>query len=247
MLRIVLLAAGLVSGPADRTFENIVPALAYGPDCSSVVEVRNLGSRALTVDIEGHRSSGALVALAGHPELSARLGPGEAASFRLDITEQTSGAWVKVRERMHGEGATPVVAVSAAAECIEGNRLRSGRRDVAFPMRNPWFSSDVAGMKDGVLSMLNVSPAAATASVCYSAGSYYALPGVASLQPVCSNLYTVQVPPFGSREFPLSRDGSSQFTVRTSGDAVVLVVLKPLGDSVRVYTVDSSIHFEEVK
>jgi hypothetical protein len=64
------------------------------------------------------------------------------------------------------------------------------------------------------------------------------------LQPVCSTAFDVQVPPFGSREFPVSRDGSSHFALKTTSDAIVLEMLRPLAATVRVYRVDSSVRFE---
>jgi hypothetical protein len=81
-------------------------------------------------------------------------------------------------------------------------------RDVAFPTRNPWFSSDSEQLRDGVIALINTTERAARASACYSSGSLYSVPG-ASLQPVCSTSFDVQVPPFGTREFPVSREGST--------------------------------------
>jgi hypothetical protein len=244
------LLAGMAFGQQARVVESIVPALAYGPACSSVLELRNLGDRDAVVEVEGHRASGAMVAMDGHPGSSIRLERGQRGKYKLEIAEETTGAWARVREHVPA-GMSPIAAVSAATECILADEVRTVTRDVAFPTRNPWFSSDSEDLRDGVISLINTSGRAARASACYSAGSLYSVPDAnrgGSLQPVCSTAFDVQVPPFGSREFPVSRDGSSHFMLKTTGDAVVLEMLRPLAATVRVYRVDSSVHFEsEVK
>jgi hypothetical protein len=63
------------------------------------------------------------------------------------------------------------------------------------------------------------------------------------LTPVCTSSSTVQVPPFSARQFPVARDGSTHFSLRTRGPAIVLQMLKPQGTKVKTYAVDSSIKF----
>lgn len=248
-LVIAILAFGLRAGLAaeqERVVESIVPALAYGPACRSTVELRNLSDRAVAVEVEGHRASGALAPLVGLPQNAFRLSVGERGSYRLEIEEETTGAWVKVRERVPSARLSPVVAVSGMSECTVANQLRTVSRDVAFPTRNPWFSSDVAELHGGVISFINTSERVAKATACYSAGGLYSVPGRGTeLQPICSTAFEVQIPPFGSREFPLERDGSSHFSLKTVGDAIVLEMLRPVEANVRVYAVDSSIRFGE--
>jgi len=55
--------------------------------------------------------------------------------------------------------------------------------------------------------------------------------------------FDVQVPPFGTREFPVERQGNSYFSLKTRGDSVVLQMLRPANEGVLVYTVDSTIKF----
>jgi hypothetical protein len=184
-----------------------------------------------------------MVALANLTGSSLRLRGGQREKYTLEIAEETTGAWARVREHVPAGGLAPVVAVSAATECILADELRTVGRDVAFPTRNPWFSSDSEQLRDGVIALINTTERAAKASACYSAGSLYSVPG-ASLRPVCSTSFDVQVPPFGSREFPVSREGSTHFTLKTVGDAIVLEMLRPLAATVRVYRVDSSVRFE---
>jgi hypothetical protein len=239
------LVAVLAFGQQERVIESIVPALAYGPACSSAVELRNLSDRAVAVDVEGHRTSGALVPLVGHAEIRVRLGARERVAYKLEIQEETTGAWVKVRERVASARLSPVVAVSASTECVAANQLRTVGRDVAFPTRNPWFSSDVAELRGGVISMINTSERVARAAACYSSGGLYSVPGrSAELQPICSAAFEVQIPPFGSREFPVEREGSSHLSLKTVGEAIVLKMLRPVEANVRVYAVDSTIRFE---
>lgn len=45
-------------------------------------------------------------------------------------------------------------------------------------------------------------------------------------------------------EFPVERGGSSQFSLKTVGEAVVLKMLRPLEANLRMYVVDSTIRFE---
>ena len=248
-LALAILGMGLRAVPAgaqERVVESIVPALAYGPQCRSVVEVRNLSGRVVSIEVEGHRASGALAPIAGERGNTFLLAAGERASYRLEIEEETIGAWVKVREHVASAKLSPAVAVSAASECTAGNELRTVTRGVAFPTRNPWFSSEVADLHGSVISMMNTSERAARAAACYSAGGLYSVPERGSqLQPVCSSAFEVQIPPFGSREFPVERDGSSHFSLRTVGEAIVLELLRPVEVNVRVYAVDSSIRFGE--
>jgi hypothetical protein len=153
---------------------------------------------------------------------------------------------VKVRERVPAPSLSPVLAVSGTTECIVGDELKSVARDVVYPTRNPWFSGDVAELSGALVSMINTSERAVTASLCYSAGNLFYVPGSkpsAELSPLCSAAFDVQVPPFGAREFPVARDGSTHFSLKTEGGAIVLAMLRPLGASIKMYKVDSTIHF----
>jgi hypothetical protein len=228
--------------PAGTALESVLPSLAYGPSCSSTVVLQNLAETPVDVELEGHRSSGALAPLAGRAGRVIHLVPGERGSFQLLIQEEDRGAWVHVRER-----AAPAVAVSGTTECREGNQLRTAARQVAYPTRNPWFAGDVAELHGSVISLINVSAAAVRASLCYSSGSLFSVPGDTQasreLRPVCSTAFEVQVPPFGTRDFPVEREGSSYFAVKTWGDSIVLQMLRPAKEGVRLYTVDSTIKF----
>jgi len=240
----VLFAATL---PAQvPAVDSVLPALAYGPACSSLVQLRNLSDRSVTVEMEGHRSSGALVGLEGLAGSTVRLQPHQRASYKLEIAEETTSAWARVRERPP-PGLATAVAVSASTECIARDQLRSASRDVAFPMRNPWFDSDVSALGGGVLSLINTSSSMALARACYSSGNLYSVPGhqrAGELSPICNVAFDLPIPPFGAREFPVERDGSSHFTLRTVGASIVLQMLRPMDAQIRIYRVDSSIRFE---
>jgi len=238
--------AGAAGAPA-RLSESVLAPLSYGAMCSSTVELRNLGERAVIVDIEAHRSSGALAGLKGLSGNMVRLGPGERGSYRADIDDDNGSVWMKVRERMPPGALSPAVAVSANSECVVGNELHTAARQVSFPLRSPWFSGDVAELPHGaVVSLINTSPRAAMASICYSSGSIYAVPtGVSPprFEPVCSTEFDEQVPPFGSRKYPVQREGSTHFSLKTQGDAIVLQMLEPVVERVNLYKVDSTITF----
>jgi hypothetical protein len=233
--------------PAPSAVDSVLPSLAYGPYCSSTVVLQNLADTPVDVELEAHRSSGALVPLAGHAGRVIHLLPGARGSYQLQIQEEDSGAWVQVRERTLSPRAAPAVAVSGTTECRLGNQLRTAAREVAYPTRNPWFAGEVAGLRGSVISLINVSAGAARASVCYSAGNLFSVPGETQasreLRPVCSTAFEVQVPPFGTREFPVEREGNSYFSLKARGDSVVLQMLRPASEGVRIYIVDSTIKF----
>ena len=243
---LLLLALALISPASEptRAVESVLPALAYGPSCWSSLNLHNLGDRVVIVEVEAHRASGALVPLVGHPGVVFSLNPGEKVSHRLEIQEETGDAWVKVREQVPSERLWPVVAVAGISECAVDNQLRTTRREVAYPTRNPWFSDDVSEIPGNVISFVNTSERAAKASLCYSAGNLYSVPGK-TLAPICSQFLEVQVPPFGARQFPVVRDGNSHFSLKTEGNAIVLQMLRPLATGVKIYTVDSTIKFQQ--
>src|SRR5580693_7464562 len=95
-----------------RVVTSVIPSLAYGPACTSAINLQNLSERAVTADIEGHRESGALVALAGLPGTTLHLAPNEHGSYKLDIDEETTAAWAKVREQIPSPDLPPALAVT---------------------------------------------------------------------------------------------------------------------------------------
>ena len=231
----------------ERFVESVLPALAYGPKCSSTVELRNLGDRPVTVEVEGHRTTGALAPMAGRPSMTVHLNAAERASYKLQIEEETTGAWIKIREIVPSPRLTSVVAVSGNTECLVRDQLRSTPREVAYPARNPWFSGNVSEIPSEEILVINTAERPATAWLCYSAGNLYAVPGEspasARLSPLCSSDAIVQIPPFGTRQFPVQRGSSSYFSLKTEGAAIILQMLRPLDATVRMYSVDSTITF----
>jgi len=238
---LLLAVAGLAHG-AERLLESVVPALASGPSCSSTVELANLGTRQVTVDAEGHWPSGALVPLSGADGVTLRLNPQERKALRLPAGEETTGAWVRLRERVPSPDLSPVIAVYARTECLEADRLRSVTRDVAYPTRNPWYAGDVADLPGARVSLINTGERPALATLCYSHGTLYSNGG-SRLAPLCSEESEVRVPPFGSREFPVERNDSTWFSLKTGGDSIVLEMLRPSPASSRMFVVDSTIRF----
>ncbi|MGH9664438.1 MAG: hypothetical protein ACRD9L_08465 [Bryobacteraceae bacterium] len=241
---LLLLLMCAAANASDRLVESVLPSLDYSAACSSSVTLQNLGDRAITVVVEAHTSGGGLVPLTGHPAMSVRLDAGERESYKLRIEGAAAGAWVKVQETASTPAASAVVAVSGATDCVVGNRVLTAAREVAYPTRNPWFSGDVADLRGGVVSLINTSDRAASASGCYSSGVFYSAPNPSTeLTPVCSSAVDVQIPPFGSRLFPAEHEGNSHFSLKTAGDAIVLQMLRPVVANVRMYRVDSTIQF----
>jgi hypothetical protein len=233
----------------ERMLESVLPVPVYGPTCWSALELRNLGELPATVDVEGHHNSGALAPLAGNARMRVRLQPGEQASYKIETENDTGTAWIRVRETIPASVSAPVVAIGGKTECVAGNHLSSAPLEVAFPTRNPWFSGDVSEIRGDLLTLINTSERAATASLCYSTGGLYSRsregqPGQ-ELAPICSTAFEVQIPPFGVRQFPVERDGNSHLSLKTQGEAMVLQMLRPLDARQRVFTVDSTIKFED--
>jgi hypothetical protein len=139
------------------------------------------------------------------------------------------------------------VALSGVTECRDGEQLRVANCQVAFPTRDPWFSGDIAELRGAMVTLINTSERAAQASACYSSGSLYSAPDLVEpgtqLRDLCSSMVDVQIPPFGTREFPVERAGNSHFSLRTRGDAIVLQMLRSTKEGVRIYSVDSTIQF----
>jgi hypothetical protein len=230
----------------ERTIESVLPALAYGPKCSSTLELHNLSERPVILEVEGHRSGGALVPLIGHASLTIRLNAAERVNYKLQLDEETSGAWAKVREIVPSPRLTPVIAVSGTTECVIGDQLRSTAREPAYPVRNPWFAGNVSDIPSEEILVINTSERPATARLCYSAGNLYSVPSETrppQLTQLCSSEATVQIAPFGTRQFPVQRDHNSYFSLKTEGNGIVLQMLRPLDDIVRLYKVDSTITF----
>jgi hypothetical protein len=233
----------------SRVVESIVPWMAFNSSCWSAVELQNLGDREVAAEVEAHKSSGALVPLTGRTGIQVRLSAGEHVQYKLQLAEETDGAWVRVREKVPSPQLSPVLAISGATECLAANELHSTARDVVWPTKNPWYSGDVADKDDGVIALINTSEKPARVWGCYSFGVMYSVPHndrpSAELTPVCSETIQEMVPPFGSLQFPVSRGGNSHFSLNTRGDAIVLQMLRPADTSVKVYRVDSTIKFGE--
>lgn len=240
MFPLLALLAATVSFQ-EPMLDSVVPELAAGPVCASRVELRNLGANTIEVSLEAHLDSGALVPLDGQRGLFVRLEAGQRSSFQFAPGDAIAKGWVKLR-------ALPVVALSGAVECTEGDRLRTVPRQVAFAMRDPWFDGDVAGLRGAEVLIVNTEARPAAAQACYSAGSLYSVPGERGslpLQPVCSAVWETQLAPFATVRVPIEREENTHFSLRTRGAAVVLEMLRPLEGSTRLFTVDSNIHFGE--
>ena len=223
-----------------RVVETIVPALAYGGGCSSAIELRNIGQDPVVVDAEPHREDGSLASLMARSGVAVHLRAAETVRVQAQIEEETNGAWVRVRETV--QAGYPVVAVRGTTECVEGVNVRTVHRDVSYATRNPWWAGEVDGLGDGSILLINTSERPARARLCYSSGSEFSLPG-RQFEPICSASAEVLVPPFGSRTFALRQGANTHFALRTSGDRIVLQMLRSVTGTTRMFTVDSSISF----
>jgi len=171
--------------------------------------------------------------------------PHERRSFRLNGQREIGNAWVGVWEA-DPPGSRPALAVEGLTECLTGDQLRAVPRSAALAMRNPWFAGDVADFAGAMVAVVNTSAQAARADLCYSAGNLYFDPAKMPdrrLARLCSWPEEVALPPFGSREFPMEREGAKEFALHTRGESIVLLVLRPVAAGIRVYRVDSTIRF----
>jgi len=244
-------ACSILGAPPARFLESVLPGLVYNKACTSTVALRNLADQPVAVEIEAHQGSGALVPLEGLSGKAVHLDPGQQSSYQLQMEEATTTGWVKVRELLSSPDASTSVAVSGTTECHDSNELRIASRAAAYPSRDPWFSGNIAEMPGEVILMVNTSARPARAHACYSAGNLYSVPNVSppgELRRICSDTVDVQIPPFGSREFPVEREGNVHFALRTEGESIVLQGLCALDAALKIYAVDSTITFgEEVK
>jgi hypothetical protein len=146
--------------------------------------------------------------------------------------------------------ASPAVAISGATECKQDGGAHTAVRQIAYGSRNPWFASDVADLPGAVIGLVNLSSTPVQASLCYSSGTLIGMPdGSAAgreLHALCSSTEMVQVPAYGTRQFPVERDGNSYFSLRTRGDSMVLQMLRPSPEAASLFRVDSSIKFGEM-
>jgi len=179
--------------------------------------------------------------------MTLHLSAGESVAHRLEIDDESGQGWLKVRERIPSPKLSPVIAVAGLSECTVDNQLRSTPRQLSYPTRNPWFSGDIEEMQGNMISVVNTSERAAQASLCYSAGNLYSVPTAGHPSPeltlVCSKAFDVLIPPYASRQFPVQRDESTHFGIKTQGEAIVLQMLRPVAAGVKVYTVDSTVKF----
>lgn len=242
-------AGSAAPGAAGKAFVSILLPLSYGERCWSSVALQNLRDQAADVEVEAHDGSGALVALEGGPTIPLHLAAGQKASLRLQVDGQESAeAWIKVTERGTSASAGAGIAVSGSSECTAQDQLTTVPGAIAFPSRNPWLEGDVEELQGKFVLVLNAGATAAAVGVCYSNGSRVELPGRrgGEARPVCRSMRSIHLPPYALELLPVERDGSSNLTVRTAGAELVLQVLKPRPGKTRLFTVDSSIVFEDV-
>jgi hypothetical protein len=233
--------------PVEPVMETVLPALAYGRACVSTIQLQNLGETRVMVELEGHRGTGALAALVGLPVRVVSLKPGERGVYKLSIEDEDPNAWVKIRERLKSPHTSPAVAVSGATVCQDGTAPHSATRQIAYASRNPWFAGEISEMPGAVLTLVNLSATPAQVSLCYSSGTLIGMPdGSAAgreLRALCSSTQEVQVPGYGTRQFPVDRDGNSYFALRTRGESLVLQMLRPAAEAPNLFRVDSSVQF----
>lgn len=240
---------GSLYAEQGRAIVSVLSPLAYGPNCWSTVALQNLGTKEVAVKVEGHKGSGALVLLAGWPSLSLIVSPAQKISLRLEVPgEESPEGWVRVSEATDADQ-SPMIAVSGQTECVDNDQLTTTSQTVAFPTRDPWLDAEVKDLRGQTVMILNTANKAAAANVCYSSGITAGLPrekgtGGDSVS-VCAKTLRLQIPPFGTVTLPVVHEGSSEFSIKTFGESMVLRMLLPQSGAMKTYKVDSSVTFEQ--
>jgi hypothetical protein len=240
-----ILLAFLSAAPAhgaSRVVETVVPDLLYGPGCRSEVELRNLGTHAVDLMVEGHRESGALVPVSGQSTGAVHLAPGHRHIVRLEL--ESGHAWLAVRETLAKGMARTAVAAAGKTECVDGNVVSAVTRDAAFPSVSPSFRAPARTIwaTGETLLLINTSESQARFSACYSTGNLVS-DGTGKLVPVCSHSIDTTVPAYGTRYLPIETGEAALVALRTAGAAIVLQMLQPAAKTVQLYRVDSRIDF----
>ncbi len=226
--------------------ESFVPALSFTRVCRSRVALTNLRDVPVRIEVEGHAQSGGLVPVVGHASRT-WIQPGEVLEYTLQLEGDNEGAWLRVREHAPSSEENPAIAIRADTGCLEGDTLVTKSREVAAPLRNPWFAGRVAELPGVTLWAVNVSRTAARLDACYSSGSYYILPAQTPNStkpvPVCTRHDEFLLAPGAAMRIPIVRDGNSAFDLHTAGEAIVLQALRSDVTGTNTFSVDSTITF----
>lgn len=249
LLCLAFCSGATLSAAEGRAVVSVLSPLAYGPHCWSSVKLQNLGDRNVTVRVEGHKGSGALVALGGADSIVVKLAPAGEKTLRLDVPgEESPEGWVKITE-FFLPAETPVLSTSAQTECTDGDQVTTVPQTAAFPTRDPWLAGDLADFRGRTALVLNASFETAVVRVCYTHGVTVTNPaGRAGTEPValCNASVLRQIPPFGTTTVSLEYEGNSAVAVTTRGSSIVLRLLLPQSGTTRTYAVDSAVTFDEV-
>ena len=228
----------------ERNFSIVLPELQYSKRCSSEISLRNTSPRFIDVDIAGHKSTGALVALTDRPSNHFRLRPAERLQLRLDVENDT--AWAEVIETVPHASLTPGLAVAAKTECLDGNKLLTAAREDAPVSSNPGFAIDhsAAKLNGMVLLVVNASSQPMHWTACYSAG-HTVSDGTGRMTPLCSETVHRTLAPFQSSRVAATVDGNPLVRFHSEGLAVAMQMLASEAPQVRLYRVESTILFDD--
>ncbi len=230
--------------------DTYIPALAFTQQCQSHVLLTNLREVPVKTEVEGHSQSGGLAPLLGHGSRT-WIKPGEVLEYTLQLEGNNEGAWFRIREHIALPEGNRGIAVRATTGCLEGDKLVTKTREVAVPLRNPWFSGVVAELQGVTVWAVNVSPTPAHLNACYSSGSYYIVPGEtpkdATPVRICSHEDEFLLAPGAALRIPTSREGNTEFDLRSEGDAILLQALRTDVSGIHSFTVDSTISFQSAR
>ena len=228
----------------ERNFAVVLPELQYSRQCSSEISIHNTGPRFVDLELAGHKASGALVGLVDRKTNRMRLRPSERVAVRLDVVDEV--AWAVVIELVPSPRLQPVLAVSGKTECLDANELLTASREIAPIISDPKFALDyeAAALNGKVLLLINASNRRMEWKACYSSGTTVS-DGNGGMTSVCSESLERTLAPYQSSRLPASVDGKPLVRFRATGSGVAMQMLAPSAPQVRLYTVESTIRFDQ--
>ncbi len=230
----------------ERSVSVVLPELQYSPHCSSEITLHSTSQRFVDVDVVGHKSTGALVGLVDRRANRVRMKPAERVVVKLAIENDV--AWAEVVEWVPSPRLKPVLAVSGRTECLDTNELVAAGREIAPVMSEPHFAIDhsAAALNGRVLLLINASDQSMAWTACYSGGTTIS-DGKGGMVPLCSETIDRTLGPFQSSRLAAAIDGNPLVQFRATGLVVAMQMLVPSAPQVRLYKVESTIRFDEVR
>jgi hypothetical protein len=228
----------------ERGYSVVLPELQYSRSCVSHISLHNTSPRFVDVEVDGHRSNGALASIEDHKTNRMRLAPSARLELRLNIEADT--AWAEIVETVPAPRLHPVLEIRGTTQCLDGNQLLTEAREIAPLVAHPRFSIPPVAGRGGVLLLINASDTRMRWFACYSAGTTVSN-GDGEMVPLCSESSDRTLAPYQSSRVPTTVDGNPLVQFHASGTAVAIQLLTPVESKVNLFQVESKITFEPME